>query len=146
MINHFRGDYYFLSNFYQSEVIYDGLSYLNNEAAFQSAKVLDKKLRVNFNYNGVSYDFRKLKPRDAKRLGRKLPLRSDWEEVKIQIMYEIVKIKFEMNPRLKRLLLETGDEVLVEDNTWNDRFWGVCNGEGENHLGKILMIVRKELR
>ena len=60
-------------------------------------------------------------------------------------MYEIVKDKFSRNPELRVKLLNTGDIELIEGNYWGDTFWGVCNGKGENHLGKILMRVRKEL-
>jgi predicted NAD-dependent protein-ADP-ribosyltransferase YbiA (DUF1768 family) len=56
-----------------------------------------------------------------------------------------VKDKFSRNPELRVKLLNTGDLQLVEGNYWGDTFWGVCNGKGENHLGKILMRVRKEL-
>jgi predicted NAD-dependent protein-ADP-ribosyltransferase YbiA (DUF1768 family) len=60
-------------------------------------------------------------------------------------MEELVRRKF-ADPELAEKLLATGDEELVEGNTWNDRFWGVCRGEGRNELGKILMRVRAELR
>ena len=60
-------------------------------------------------------------------------------------MYEICKIKFTTNPNLAKRLLDTGDEELIEGNDWNDIFWGVCNGKGENNLGKILMRIRNEL-
>ena len=75
-----------------------------------------------------------------------MPLRDDWEAVKIQIMYQIVYAKFSQNPLLKQKLLDTGDAYLQEGNTWYDTFWGVCNGVGQNNLGYILMRVREELR
>ena len=80
MINEFRGKYYFLSNFYSSPVTYEGLTYLNNEAAFQSAKTFSNR-----------ECFTNLDPSSAKKLGRRVQLRSDWEETKYNIMYEIVK-------------------------------------------------------
>lgn len=137
VISEFSGKYYFLSNFYFAPVMYDGLMYLNNEAAFQSAKVLSKNERLIFC---------KLNPSEAKRLGRRVKLRSDWEEVKDFVMYEIVKDKFLRNDNLRRRLLETGDAILVEGNDWGDKYWGVCDGEGLNKLGEILMQVRFELR
>ena len=70
-------------------------------------------------------------------------MRADWEEVKIEIMEEALRLKFD-DPHLKDLLLATGDKELIEGNTWNDQFWGVCNGVGENNLGKLLMKLRKE--
>ena len=60
-------------------------------------------------------------------------------------MYEIVKAKFEQNPKLRDYIICTRNEELVEGNNWNDRYWGVCNGEGYNKLGRILMLVRDEL-
>lgn len=61
-------------------------------------------------------------------------------------MYEIVKAKFLQNKEIKEKLLLTGNEELIEGNTWGDRIWGTVNGVGENRLGKILMQVREELK
>ena len=138
-IDSFRGKYYFLSNFFPAEVTYNGLTYQNNEAAFQAQKTYSKEERI---------EFTTLEPRDAKRRGRRVRLRKDWEQVKDRIMEEIVRAKFSQNEELKEQLLATGDAQLVEGNRWNDRYWGVDirSGVGENHLGKILMEVRSELR
>ena len=86
--------------------------------------------------------------RQAKSLGRMVNLRDDWEFVKVNIMLEITRAKFEQNLELAEKLLATGNAMLVEGNHWNDTFWGVDarNGKGENYLGKILMCVRRELR
>ena len=137
MIKEFRGQYYFLSNFYTSKVTYKGLSYMNNEAAFQAQKVLDLDGKKAFCT---------LDAKDAKRQGRRVKLRSDWESVKDNIMYEIVLAKFSQNYTLKEKLLNTGDKILIEGNKWNDTYWGVCNGKGMNKLGTILMKVREELK
>ena len=134
MISSFRDEYFFLSNFYPVEIKLDGIVYPNAEAAFQARKTLDVEERRNFSM---------LKnPVQAKRLGRKVKLRDDWEEVKLDIMTEVVSQKFLQHPHLIEMLLQTGDEELVEGNKWGDRFWGVCKGKGENHLGKILMKIR----
>lgn len=135
-IEKFRGRYYFLSNFSEYPITYKGLTYRNNEAAFQAMKVWGQKQRKSFTH---------LPPNKAKAKGRRVPLRSDWEEVKDQYMYEIVLAKFSQNEDLKKKLLETGDALLIEGNTWGDHYWGVCNGRGKNKLGKILMRVRDEL-
>lgn len=142
MINEFRGQYYFLSNYYVAPVTYEGLTYQNNEAAFQAAKVTFGRER-----------FVRLDPSAAKALGRKVQLRSDWEDVKDKVMYEVCKAKFSQNADLTEKLLATGDKYLEEGTTgWHDNTWGNCNCEkckdipGENRLGKILMRVREELR
>lgn len=136
MIGEFKGEFYFLSNFYDSDVTYGGITYRNNEAAFQAQKTTNKFIRMKFH---------QLNPSDAKKLGRQVQLREDWEQIKDQVMYEICKAKFEQNPDLRAKLLATGDEILIEGNTWGDRIWGVVHGVGENRLGRILMRVRSEL-
>ena len=134
MISSFRDEYFFLSNFYPVEIKLDGIVYPNAETAFQAQKTLDVEERRKFSM---------LKnPVQAKRLGRKVKLRDDWEEVKLDIMTEIVSQKFLQHPHLIEMLLQTGDKELVEGNKWGDRFWGVCKGKGDNHLGKILMKIR----
>lgn len=134
MISSFRDKYFFLSNFYPVEIKLDGIVYPNAETAFQAQKTLDVEERRKFSM---------LKnPVQAKRLGRKVKLRDDWEEDKLDIMTEVVSQKFLQHPHLIEMLLQTGDEELVESNKWGDRFWGVCKGTGENNLGKILMKIR----
>ena len=91
-------------------------------------------------------DFANLTPNESKKLGRKVKLREDWEDVKVDIMYEIVKQKFIQNPDLKDKLIATGNAYLEEGNTWGDKVWGTVNGEGFNHLGFILMKIREELK
>lgn len=141
-IDSFRGEHYFLSNFYESPVTYDGLVYKNNEAAFQSAKLVkETSCRVN-NRIITRESFTMLTPNKAKQLGRNISLREDWEKIKVSVMVEIVMNKF-ANPELKKKLLSTGQAELVEGNTWHDTTWGRCNGVGKNYLGKILMEVRK---
>ena len=131
--------YEFLSNFYEAGVTYGGLTYRNNEAAFQAQKCMSEEEKLPFTAAA---------PAKSKRLGRWVRLRPDWEQVKFGIMEEIVRAKFTQNPELAGRLLATGDKALVEGNRWGDKCWGVDvrTGEGENHLGKILMKVREELR
>jgi predicted NAD-dependent protein-ADP-ribosyltransferase YbiA (DUF1768 family) len=54
-------------------------------------------------------------------------------------------LKYEQ-PTLRNLLIETGDAYIEECNSWNDIFFGVCNGIGENYLGKIIMKIRKHIK
>ena len=74
------------------------------------------------------------------------PIRADWENVKLRVMYDIVKAKFLQNEKLQAKLLATRDRMLIEGNDWGDTFWGMVDGEGENNLGKILMRVREEIK
>lgn len=136
-ITQFRDEYFFLSNFYLCDILYNGLKYGSVEAAFQAQKVTNLKDQVPFT---------QMTPGQAKKYGRKVKLRKDWEEVKLGIMEEIIREKFKYDPELTKMLLETGDKELIEGNNWNDTFWGVCKDKGENHLGKILMKIREELR
>ena len=143
MIDCFDGKYAFLSNFYNCPVTYNRLVYQNNEAAFQAQKTLDENVRK---------EFTSLPPNLAKRKGRRVNLRSDWEEVKDDVMYEICLEKFlsRKNYRLLELLHNTGHEEIVEGNYWHDNYWGNCtcnrckNTEGNNKLGKILMEIRSK--
>lgn len=137
-INMFRGEYAFLSNMYECPVLYEGIIYKSAEAAFQAAKTLDRNERLEFTL---------LSPAEAKRKGRKIHLRTDWNEIRVQVMKRVVWNKFTQNARLAHMLLQTGNQELIEGNTWNDRFWGVDlrTGIGQNQLGQILMQVRMHL-
>ena len=137
-IAEFRGRYRFLSNFYPAIVNLDSIPYPTVEHAFQAAKTIDVQHRERIRKCN--------KPGDAKRLGRRVPLRSDWEQVKLYVMLNLLRQKFSQTEFLKTQLLATGEAQLIEGNTWNDFFWGECMGTGENHLGKLLMRVRQELR
>lgn len=139
VIDRFKGRYFFLSNFYYSPITvclrYDGATtFPTVEHAYQAAKTDDihKKRRIR----------RAETPGKAKRLGRSLELVPDWENIKVKTMEQLVLLKFTSSMSLTSMLLATGDAVLIEGNTWGDRFWGKVNGEGENHLGRILMEVR----
>ena len=139
-INNFQDPpYEFLTNFYEIPVTWEGLTYPSNEAAFQAAKVLSDEDRLPFTL---------LPPAKAKRRGRQVTLRSDWEQVKTRVMTEIVRAKFTQHPELAARLLATGDALLIEGTTWGDTCWGIdlTTGEGENRLGQILMQIRAELR
>jgi ribA/ribD-fused uncharacterized protein len=135
MINEFKGDHAFLSNFWPAEVVLNRELYPTVEHAFQAAKTVDPYQRRRI--------ARADNPGVAKVLGRKVALRPDWEQVKLKIMFMLVTQKFE-RPDLRVKLLATYPEELEEGNRWKDVFWGVDinTGKGENHLGQILMAVR----
>jgi ribA/ribD-fused uncharacterized protein len=85
-------------------------------------------------------------PSEAKALGRKAPLRDDWELVKDMVMFDILKHKFVQSANLYMLLDSSGNKYLEETNDWHDTYWGVCNGVGQNKLGRALMEVRDSMR
>jgi len=138
VIDSFQGEYRFLSNFSPAEVHFEGQVYPTSEHAYQSAKTLDPAERQRIAALPT--------PSEAKKAGSALPKRPDWDSQKLAVMDTVVRDKFTRNPDLGAKLLATGHAELIEGNTWNDQFWGVCNGKGENHLGKILIQVRAELR
>lgn len=129
----------FLSNFYFAPFVWQGEYWTTSEHAYQAAKCTNPEQRELIrNLAG---------PDAAKRAGRLVTCRPDWEDVKISLMLEIVRCKFEQNPEIKQQLLDTKYAHLEEGNWWKDRFWGVCpagSGNGRNELGKILMFLRDE--
>jgi ribA/ribD-fused uncharacterized protein len=141
-IRGFQNQYSFLSNFYRCEVVVNGIKYPTSEHAFQAMKFIttDEKIAERIRLCE--------KPSDAKELANefKKVVRRDWKDVSLLIMEKVVTAKFSQNPDLLHKLLDTGTAELIEDNWWNDTFWGVCKGVGENNLGKILMKVRERLR
>lgn len=136
-IDRFVGDYAFLSNFFPSTIVIDGLTFKTAEHAYQAQKAtIDKDIEIIATAPT---------PGRAKSLGRKIVIRSDWDLIKIDVMKLILREKFK-NPILRELLLMTGDVELIESNEWNDRFWGVCKGVGQNHLGLLLQEIREEIK
>jgi len=137
MISSLDGRNRVLSNFWPSQVEFEGTVFPSVENAYQAAKSLDPSFRKGF---------LDLTPGKAKRQGRKLKdIRPDWDSVKLQVMEDLLRKKF--SNRLERLfLIATGDQHIQEGNTWGDKFWGVFAGEGENHLGRLLMKIRGEIR
>src|SRR5882724_2695109 len=137
-IDSFQGEYRFLSNFFPATVEFEGLVYPDVEHAYQSAKTLDMDQRRQIAALPT--------PTQAKHAGEALKQRSDWPAIKFDVMERCVRYKFTHHLELAEKLLATGDAYLEEGNTWKDRIWGVYQGQGENHLGKILMKIRAELR
>jgi ribA/ribD-fused uncharacterized protein len=133
----FHGEYRFLSNFWPARVGFGAYQFPTVEHAYQAAKCKSHNEIVRFVVCRT--------PGDAKRLGQRVELREDWEEIKIPTMLYLLQQKFSVEP-LRSMLLATGDAELIEGNAWGDRFWGVSNGYGRNELGKLLMRVREELR
>lgn len=142
MIGPFDGEYHYLSNFYPAPIAVHGLTYPTVEHFYQASKAATKA-----GYDAVmSCD----SPAGAKRVGRHVEVRPDFEQLKRAIMMQGVLAKFTQHPDLRELLLSTLVEELVEVNTWGDRYWGavITRGGhvgGENWLGRILMATRQLL-
>ena len=137
-ITKFKGEYGFLSNFYPCTVTYNDHEYGSAEVAYQSEKCAKEKDRLAIS---------QMDSKKAKASGKKILRKSNWHEIKLEAMYGIVKAKFTQNENLKKKLLATGNSELIESNSWRDKFWGTnLKLEGENHLGRILMKVREEIR
>lgn len=145
-INKFTGPHAFLSNFYRQPMTvlfdYGGTSQWMQvptlEHAFQALKAT------------TFADFHRVciqgTPGGAKRVGRRIRLRPDWDDIRDEVMLQLLRSKFRERAEMRNLLLATGDAQLVEGNDWGDTYWGVCRGRGQNRLGQLLMQVRQELR
>ena len=136
-ITSFDGPHRFLSNFHPCGVTLGGERYPSVEHAYQAAKTLNDIGRETIRCCKSAGA--------AKRLGRCVSLRPGWDKIKLAVMMDLLRQKFS-DPELKRLLLATGDAELIEGNTWGDTYWGVCDGKGENWLGRLLMQAREELQ
>jgi ribA/ribD-fused uncharacterized protein len=142
MIDSFREEYAFLSNFYPVVVTLDEMNYPTVEHAFQAAKCLDLSERIKI--------CKAKTPGQAKRLGRQVvSFKKNWNDIRVKVMRDLLYQKFGHKQLLFKLLA-TGNQQLVEGNTWHDNFWGVCQcgrcTVGQNQLGKLLMEIRQEVR
>jgi len=131
------GKHSFLSNFYPSNIKFMGVDYPTVEHFYQASK--------SFFPGEAQLIVESETPGTAKRLGRKVSLHPDWENIKLSVMELALRLKFS-NPIMRQKLLDTEDVYLEESNNWNDVWWGVCDGVGENYLGRLLMKIRDELR
>lgn len=142
IIDTFRLGYNWLSNFYKAPIIVDGITYPTIEHAFQGAKTddIEDKTRIAANANPVI----------AKRLGKRVQLRENWNEMRLGIMRELIDLKFQ-DRMLADKLIATGDAILIEGNRWHDNYWGACSCAGcstkthQNQLGLLLMEKREQL-
>lgn len=146
LIAGFAGPWRGLSNFALTEVWLDGVAYSTVEHAFQAAKTLLPHERELVRQART--------PGEAKRLGRRVTLRPDWESVKHAVMADLLAQKF-ARPRAEAVLLATGEAALIELNVWGDRHWGQIDPQspksprpdpslwvGENRHGQLLMLQR----
>lgn len=153
-IESFTQQHWFLSNFSSAPIEWRGKEWRSVEHAYQAAKAYDPRTREPVDEEAVENVRNAETPGDAKKLGRKIAMVPEWEHpypgpddepLKIQVMRELVHLKFQI-PERRQQLLSTGLQELVEGNWWDDTFWGVCGGEGTNWLGKVLMDERAAIR
>ena len=135
----FQGKYRWLSNFWPVQIwsAKMGLMFPSAEHAYQACKTDQVSMQVTISMLST--------PGAAKRAGKHVRIRPDWDQIKVPTMHLILREKFS-DRDLRYMLMETGDAELVEGNTWGDTFWGVYDGHGQNMLGKLLMEVREEIR
>jgi ribA/ribD-fused uncharacterized protein len=138
VISQFKDEFHFLSNMYPIDIEYKGIQFNSVEQAYQYQKTTSTKEKIKvLNCND---------PKKVKGIANKFKfIREDWKDVRLGIMYNLLWIKFN-NPQLKEALLLTDGWELVEGNWWGDVFYGVCEGVGENYLGKLLMKIRSQLK
>lgn len=138
MIKEFKGSYRWLSNFWIAPIMYEGIEYPATEHAFQAAKFIDPARKSKIARTASAYE--------AKALGQsnvgRVPF---WHDLSLKVMYNVNLAKYTQHADLQEMLIETFPQVLQEGNTWNDTFWGICKGKGDNHLGKILMKLRNDI-
>ena len=133
----FTGPNFFLSNFYLCEVAFEGKVYKSSEHAYMAAKTTDENIRA--------YIAAQPTPGAAKKIGRSIQLRDNWDDIRIHYMRIILENKFG-DYELREQLNSTKGQFLIEGNTWRDRFWGQDPiGTGQNNLGKLLMSIRDDI-
>jgi len=143
MITKFKDKYRFLSNFYMKSFYIRGREYKSLEHAYQSFKCVRESEHEWVRNSPTS--------KKAKYFGKKVKVRKNWDNVKYDLMFKLLKIKFD-DEELKTLLLNTNDEELIEENYWHDNYWGNCTCDkcsniiGKNKLGELLMIIRDDIK
>lgn len=143
-IKEFKGPYRWLSNFHLTPVEFEGITYPSTEHAYQAAKTNVQEVREMMRDVPTCANVR--------RAGQLLPIGPEWHTTrKFEVMEEVLRYKFTHHEDLKQKLLATGDEELIEGTTWHDNCWGSCTctkcgDQGQNHLGRLLMQIREEIR
>ena len=142
MINKFEGMFHFLSNMQLIDIPFEGIVYPSVEHYYVAMKTTDPRIRRIVSKIETPEKAKKYGRRDIEEKGL---LRPDWSDIKIDVMRKGLEIKFQ-DVFMQTCLMETDDHELIEGNWWNDTFWGVYKGKGENNLGKLLMEIRQRIR
>lgn len=121
-------EYVYLSNFYKSEIVYNGKVFKSTEHAYQAEKTLDPDWHEAIRLAET--------PNKSKKKGRACPLRPDWHIIKFDIMREVLHLKFQ-DPKLREKLLSTGNKYIVEGTVWHDNVFGCCILNGCNHYNEF---------
>lgn len=140
IIKEFKGEYSWLSNFTNCKINYQGKEYPSVEHAYMSAKCDAEEWKTICQDASIHASI-------IKKESRNIPLVSNWENIKLEVMYECLKEKYSQEP-FKTKLLKTGEATIIEGNWWGDMYWGVClkTQAGENKLGLLIMLIRNQLR
>lgn len=136
-INDLTKNYFYLCNFYMRPMTFNGLNYSNAEAAYQAQKCLYDEDKMLFVEGG---DFSS--PREAQKRGQQIAIVDNWDDKRVEVMYEVIAEKFLQNPDLAERLIQTNGQLITEGDRFSDTFWGLTEDGGENHLGNILMYIR----
>jgi len=134
-------EFKFLSNMYLCKIEYNNYIFPSSENLYQFMKIPDElKDKYIDIYTNVS-------PEKSKWISRKNPIREDWDKIKINVMYNVLKLKFNQHKDLKEKLIQI-EGPIIEWTTWNDTFWGIDlkTEKGNNWLGKLLMQLRNEYK
>ena len=124
----------------ESPFVYQGIDFWTIENFYQAMKVDKSDIETRKKIASVSAS-------ESKKLGKKVKLRNDWEQIKFEVMEYGLRKKFVPGSKWHEKLMQTGSEEIVEWNNWGDRIWGkTMDGIGQNHLGKILMKIRDEYK
>jgi ribA/ribD-fused uncharacterized protein len=139
-IPYYESSHFVFSNFSPHSIEFDGILFPTAEHAFHAAKFDDPTIKSEIQHSRS--------PLEAYTLGKKYKdkRRGNWDDIKLDTLYQIMVEKVAQHTEVKDALLATGNEEIVEDNP-NDDYWGNgADGKGQNQTGKILMRIREELK
>lgn len=136
----YENEFYSLSNFSSFAIEWKGKLHMTSEHVYHCEKFEDEEMKEKIRNTRSAHDAFKLAQANEDKY------RKDWHDVKVSIMKEILLAKVDQHPYVKKKLIDSGDKELIEDS-WRDSFWGWGEDHnGQNHLGKLWMQIRKELK